>query len=282
MQLASIDGDELNTGDMQKAYITGNKMVNASGGIVVSPTSDNWSKCISKFNSVAQVRSATALFPISVTPLSADEAYADVLANVGATKPKQDAIDTRIVKEVRNGSSTYTGSKDGLRGIIDSQGDVGGYPTMAGGTAPADADHDGMPDSWETAHGLDPNNADDRNNTNLSPDNYANLEMYLNELAGDPVRYGSSQVKTASGFAAQPSIKTAAGKMTLSLKFAARINVSRIDLSGKTIEVLHDGAVPAGDVSIALHQKNKKAVGVTFIKVKGGGIDFIRREIASR
>ncbi|MBN1758380.1 MAG: hypothetical protein JW863_08695, partial [Chitinispirillaceae bacterium] len=72
MQLAFIDGDELNTGDMQKAYISGNKMINASGGTVVSPTGDNWSKCISKFNNVSDVRSNSPLFPISVTPLSAD------------------------------------------------------------------------------------------------------------------------------------------------------------------------------------------------------------------
>ncbi|MBN1309747.1 MAG: hypothetical protein JXA18_17635 [Chitinispirillaceae bacterium] len=276
MQLASIDGDELNTGDMQKAYITGNKMVNASGGIVVSPTSDNWSKCISKFNTVAEVRSTTPLFPISITPLSADEAYTDVLANVGATKPKQDAIDARIINEVRNGTYKYTGSKDGLRGILDSQNDAGGYPTMAGGTAPADADHDGMPDAWETEHGLDPDNADDRNFTNHSIDGYTNLEMYLNGLAGDPVKWSTTPVRTAIPAAGQTMVRVVAGKLKITLKAAARVTVSRFDLSGKTVDVLHDGVLPAGGACITL---NKKASGVTFLKVKGVGIDFVHREI---
>ena len=42
-----------------------------------------------------------------------------------------------------------------------------------------------MPDDWETASGLDPNNAEDRNDTNLSIDGYTNLEMYINSLVTD-------------------------------------------------------------------------------------------------
>src|SRR5262249_18783185 len=41
---------------------------------------------------------------------------------------------------------------------------------------------DGMPDSWEQLNGLDFNNAADRNLTNLSPEGYTNLEVYLNSL----------------------------------------------------------------------------------------------------
>ncbi|MEW6367719.1 MAG: IPT/TIG domain-containing protein [Acidobacteriota bacterium] len=52
--------------------------------------------------------------------------------------------------------------------------------------APQDSDSDGMPDSWETAHGLDPTRQD-HNGTVLSPLGYTNLEVYLNELAGTPV-----------------------------------------------------------------------------------------------
>jgi hypothetical protein len=60
-----------------------------------------------------------------------------------------------------------------------------GYPTLAAGTPPTDTDHDGMPDSWETAHGLNPSSAAD--GPQISPNGYTNLENYLNELAGDPV-----------------------------------------------------------------------------------------------
>ena len=59
--------------------------------------------------------------------------------------------------------------------------DVGGWPTLANGTPPVDTDHDGMPDAWETAHSLNPNNVADRNGHDLNPV-YTNLEVYLNEL----------------------------------------------------------------------------------------------------
>lgn len=45
--------------------------------------------------------------------------------------------------------------------------------------APADADHDGIPDAWEIAHGLDPNDPFDRNG-DLNGDAYTDLEDYLN------------------------------------------------------------------------------------------------------
>jgi hypothetical protein len=271
MQLASIDGDELNTGDMQRAYITGNKMVNASGGIVVDPNSDNWSKCISKFNTVSQVRSNSPLFPLSVTPLTADNAYGDVLADVGATKPKQDAIDTRIIKEVKNGSYTYTGSKDGLKGIIDAQNDAGGYPTMSSGTAPADADHDGMPDAWETAHGLDPNNADDRNNTNLSLDQYTNLEMYLNELAGDSLRWNTTALRARKASAQSIPVSLTARGIRIDLPGGTRVIVERLDLSGRVRETLHNGALETERAVIPLHRERGASASASLLRIRAGG-----------
>ena len=51
------------------------------------------------------------------------------------------------------------------------------FPSIAGGTPCTDTDHDGMPDVWETARGLNPNNAADRNAVAAS--GYTNLEVYL-------------------------------------------------------------------------------------------------------
>ncbi|MBQ3914973.1 MAG: carbohydrate-binding protein, partial [Ruminococcus sp.] len=82
----------------------------------------------------------------------------------------------------------------------DSQNDVGGYPNSTnfkGGSAPADTDHDGMPDEWENAHGLDPNNSSDGSIVSLSPDDYTNVELYLNELAGDTVVIEDSPARSA-------------------------------------------------------------------------------------
>ena len=99
-----------------------------------------------------------------------DTAYTNVLSGAGATKPSRDSVDTRIVNSVtnRNGS------------IINSQDDVGGWPSLAAGSAPTDTDGDGMPDSWETSYGTNPNVAD--NNGDLDSDGYTNLEEYINSL----------------------------------------------------------------------------------------------------
>ncbi len=122
-----------------------------------------------------------------VVTQTAEQAYADVLADVGANVPMLDDHDKRIIDETRAGTARYRGSKTGLPGLPDNQEDVGGleaYPTVTR-AASYDSDHDGMPDEWERAHGLSPSNAADGNGTNLSRIGYTNLEMYLNELAGD-------------------------------------------------------------------------------------------------
>lgn len=109
---------------------------------------------------------------------SAMEAYPRVLAAAGASLVR-DAIDLRVVEEVRTGKPTY-----GRNGIIDSQREVGGWPELRSVPAPPDADRDGMPDAWERDHGLDPANPEDRNG-DRDGDGYTNLEEYLNWVVRD-------------------------------------------------------------------------------------------------
>ena len=123
---------------------------------------------------------------MAINQQTSEDAYHAVLDHAGCSKPNRDNIDRRIIEEARNGTATY-----GNNGIITTPSDVGGWPNLQGGPAPVDSDHDGMPDAWETAHGLDPSNKDDGKKTNLSADSYTNLEMYLNELAGDPVKWAN-------------------------------------------------------------------------------------------
>ena len=104
---------------------------------------------------------------------SPQDAYNSVLAHAGCSKPNRDVVDTRIIEEVRNGTSAY-----GNNGIITTPGDVGGWPELKSAPAPADSDHDGMPDNWEKVHGLNPEDSKDGNET--SKDGYTNLEIYLN------------------------------------------------------------------------------------------------------
>jgi len=106
-----------------------------------------------------------------VATVPADEAVDVVLADVGASRPKRDAVDTRLVHHVR----TRTGR------MINSQTEVGVWPELKSAPAPADTDNDGMPDSWEVQNGLNPNDAGDA--TKLSPSRYTWVEEYLNSLA---------------------------------------------------------------------------------------------------
>lgn len=59
---------------------------------------------------------------------------------------------------------------------------ISSYPSYATGTPPPDSDHDGMPDAWELANGLNPNDSTDHNGTGLDSTGYTNLEVYLNGL----------------------------------------------------------------------------------------------------
>lgn len=120
----------------------------------------------------------------------AEEAFVSVLEKAGAIYPKRDAVDLRIIAEVRNGYATYEGEtykkdhkvadKSKKTGIIDSQEDVGGWPELKRVAAPVDTDHDGMPGDWEKQNGLNPKKASDGNM--LGEDGYTMLEKYLNSI----------------------------------------------------------------------------------------------------
>ena len=121
-----------------------------------------------------------------VTTHSAAEAYEKVLAYVGASLYR-DEIDARYMEEAKTGTATYKGSITNSPGIIDKVSDVKGYTeaNFGTGTRPADfdTDKDGIPDEWEKANGLDPNDASDALTYSLDKKGYyTNIEVYANSL----------------------------------------------------------------------------------------------------
>lgn len=111
-----------------------------------------------------------------------DKAYETVLNTAGTVN--RDAIEKRVVEEARTGENLYGGSTIGdKKGIIDTEADCEGFISYSTDyTVPADTDNDGMPDEWETKHGLNPNVADQNY---VNAEGYTALEVYLNSLMGE-------------------------------------------------------------------------------------------------
>ena len=150
-----------------------------------------------------------------VTIMDARQAFDWVLDNVGATLPCRDIVDQRIIDEVRTGTPYYIidyekrvkdhpyGDMSGLhpqsqnaaglfkhrrlpndsykQGIITDPRQMGGYPEYKAWKPYNDADLDGMPDGWEVAHGLNPNDPADANG-DMNGDGYTNIEYYINSI----------------------------------------------------------------------------------------------------
>ncbi|MCI0333600.1 MAG: T9SS C-terminal target domain-containing protein, partial [Planctomycetes bacterium] len=125
-------------------------------------------------------------FESHVTTQSADEAFENVLADVGCNLPMLDEHDRRVIEETRAGTTTYNGSITGYPGLPDSQKDVGGWEDYPEEHRPAnwDTDEDGMPNAWETRHGFNPSDGSD-GALDANGDGYTNLEDYLNGIVAE-------------------------------------------------------------------------------------------------
>lgn len=134
-----------------------------------------------------------------VTTHSAAEAFSKVLAYGGASLYR-DEIDARYMEEAKTGTAQYKGSITQSPGIIDKVSDVNGYTESTFGTAsrPADfdTDKDGIPDAWELANGLNPNDDSDALTYSLDGKGYyTNLEVYANSLVEDIMKQGNADAE---------------------------------------------------------------------------------------
>lgn len=186
-----------------RAHVEGN-IVDGNAAV----TTDNWNGGVqieNKQGNLMSFEEATPYFAAmrsnkpfphaAFTLTSAEDAYEYVLKNAGATLPRRDPVDQRIVREVRDGKPTPLKNvtlpekdfehrrlpKDSYKvGIITDISQVGGYPEYKGKPY-KDSDNDGIPDDVEIKMGLDPKNPED--SAEITESGYANIEVYLNNLA---------------------------------------------------------------------------------------------------
>ncbi|MEJ6979985.1 polysaccharide lyase [Pedobacter sp. P351] len=144
---------------------------NWDGGIQVAELPD-----AGKHLNYIKVNKPFPMDPVTIT--SAQVAYETVLKNSGATLPRRDAVDIRIINEVRTGKTTYQD------GIITDISQVGGYPEYKG-TPYKDSDNDGIPDTWEKKYGLNPKDPADAV-SDINGDGYTNIEKFIHNI--DPLK----------------------------------------------------------------------------------------------
>ncbi len=187
-----------------RAHVAGNVV---EGNPSVSR--DNWDggvqpevRTLNRADVLAKIKAETPFAHATLTITTAEAAFSYVLAHAGATLPVRDAVDQRVTAMVRDGKvgkaeatpedsarASAAGYAEkwvkelevGVRvGFITNPAQVGGYPNYTGKPY-ADTDGDGLPDSWETAHGLNPNDVSDAVG-DLNGDGYTNIEDFINGL----------------------------------------------------------------------------------------------------
>ena len=140
----------------------------------------------------------------NVTTHSAENAFQQVLAYAGASLHR-DRVDSDVADDAEKGIAKYGKTLNGknkhsetLTGFIDSQEEVGGWPELKKGTPLPDSDGDGMPDEWETSHGLNPNDATDGNAYTLDKRGfYTNAEVYFNKIVEHIIKAQNQNADTS-------------------------------------------------------------------------------------
>ena len=179
-----------------KAYVAGN-IVEGNKKV----TADNWDGGVQladeyKLADFVKDIKVDKAFDMPVVDIQdTKKAYNFVLENAGATFPKRDAVDTRVVKTVVTGKAIYVQdaplfipkyvkrrlpADSYKQGIITDIRQVGGLPEYKGRPV-VDSDGDGMPDAWEKANGLNPNDPSDAVK-DCNGDGYTNIEKYINGM----------------------------------------------------------------------------------------------------
>ena len=174
------DNQKVSSTITPKLYLYGNFVYN-------NPlhTNDNWMGVYPNQQYIKEGKNPNLswrqFFHAPVTLHTANRAFINVLRYAGASKKKDD-VDIRLVLNITTNKFPHEGSRGSTGGIIDSPADVGGYKPYEKASALKDSDGDGIPDTWERTHGLNPKNPKDGSEFNKVKKDYTNLEVYMNSL----------------------------------------------------------------------------------------------------
>lgn len=191
-----------------------------------------------------------------VTTHSAENAYEKVLAYCGASLYR-DEVDERYMTETETGEVTYVGSVTGSYGLIDVVADVNGYTEETFGTGARedgwDTDNDGIPDDWENANGMNPNDSTDAYEYTVDTKGYyCNLEVYANSLVQEIMLGGNEDAEDsvadyypayykADGTYVEAVNGSASGISSITV--AGSTNGQRYNLQGQKVDSSYKGLI---------------------------------------
>lgn len=159
-------------GNVKSSYYIGGNVMESSAEV----TADN-TKGFRDLQYYANQLTAPVNLSVDYTAENANDAYNHVLESVGASYVR-DAIDARLIEDVKNGTGVH----------INDQAEAGGWSDSTWTSTIVDTDKDGMPDEFETTFGTNPQVADstaiitDESSKYLG---YTPLEVYCYSLLGE-------------------------------------------------------------------------------------------------
>jgi hypothetical protein len=204
----------------------------------------------------------------SIHTQTAQDAYDSVLAHCGASLVR-DLVDLRMINQVISGTATTGGTFGTNTGIIDNTAQAGGWPVLSSTTPPIDSDHDGMPDDWEIAQGLNPSDSTDKNT--IKPDGYTQLEAFINGLAGETAtNVADNETDHPNEFQLHqnyPNPFNPSTMITYRLSAVSFVRLSIFDVLGREVITLVQGNKPGGVYQI-LWNASQFPSGVYFCRLQ--------------
>lgn len=196
---------------------------------------------------------------------TAEAAFNDVVTKAGASLPRYDEVDTRLLAEAKGTQAPqFTGSLNEA-GIIDSPDDVKltnhdtylaasavytNYPYLGmldGDKYAKDSDGDGMPDAYEDAKGL--NKSDATDGAADSGNGYTNLEIYLNGIADGTINKADYETELTPDIAGtEQTLPATAGGKTYTGYF-----INAVYYPAGTKVVVPEGVTPTPVVTVSFN-----------------------------